>query len=251
MPTVPLTCCLCDGLEHVALSEIWSSREFSLETCCEGLHEQICRDIEDDPRWGAELLRRLGAGAFCGERLRRVADDELGGLVLDWKFRFEPISFLRAARFVQRHHEHCDAPTGWKFGQGLFNGTELIAVVMVGNPLSRAYMHRGWLEVTRLCARRDRPSALRWNACSALYGWAAQEAMHRGAEKIVTYTRHDEPGASLRAAGWVNEGRAGGRSWDTPSRRRARNAQPIARIRWGKCLGRGSPMSGTADRLAQ
>lgn len=230
------TCLFCGEPEHVEIVEIWSLRDFALHTCCEGLHEQISCDIADDPRWGAELLRRLGAEEICGERLRRVADDEGGGLILDWRFRFAPIPFARAAKFVQRHHEHCEAPTGWKFGQGLFNGSELIAVVMVGNPVARPYMFRGWLEVTRLCARRDRPAALRWNACSTLYGWAAQEARRRGCQKIITYTRRDECGASLLAAGWLNEGRAGGRPWDTPSRPRKSVKQPVLRNRWSRSL---------------
>ena len=65
-------------------------------------------------------------------------------------------------------------------------------------------------EVNRLCIRRDTAAALRWNAASMLYGWCAREAARQGWRKIITYTRVDEPGTSLRAAGWNQEGQRKG-----------------------------------------
>jgi len=37
-------------------------------------------------------------------------------------------------------------------------------------------MGRGIVEVNRLCARRDVPAALRWNAASLLYGRAGRDS---------------------------------------------------------------------------
>ncbi len=71
---------------------------------------------------------------------------------------------------------------------------------MTGNPVARAFMGRGIVEMNRLCVRRDVPAALRWNAASLLYGRAAREAERRGAQRIITYTRADETGVSLHAS---------------------------------------------------
>jgi hypothetical protein len=47
---------------------------------------------------------------------------------------------------------------------------------------------------------------------------------------MVTYTREDEDGGSLRAAGWRCDGVAGGGEWSRPSRAAA--VQPIDKRRW-------------------
>ena len=46
-----------------------------------------------------------------------------------------------------------------------------------------------------------------------LYAAAARAAKAMGYRKIITYTLDTEPGTSLRAAGWVCMGRAGGKRW--------------------------------------
>jgi len=58
------------------------------------------------------------------------------------------------------------------------------------------------------------------NACSMLYGscWKAARAM--GAESMVTFTDLDEPGTSLHAAGWIEDGTTNGGEWSRPSRKR-------------------------------
>ncbi len=229
-------CEYCGDQQEIELLEVWDSRAFMISACCEALEEDVRWGLSHDPDWARQLLRHLGIEEITGEKLRRVADDDTGGLMLDWQFRFERIPFRDARRFIDRHHEHCRSPTGWKFGQGLFNGPELIAVVIVGQPLARAFDRHQVVEVTRLCARRDRPAALRWNACSALYGWAAREAKLRRFRRIITYTRSDENGASLRASGWNCEGAAGGRSWNWRGRPRVDRAPPCPRLRWSRHL---------------
>lgn len=53
------------------------------------------------------------------------------------------------------------------------------------------------LEVTRTCTDGTR------NANSMLYGAIVRAATALGYHKCVTYTQHDESGASLRGAGWT------------------------------------------------
>jgi hypothetical protein len=201
-PTAPVLCFFCGEPQVVELFEIWE-HEFMWETCCVSLHESLCQQVADDPPWGRELLRRIGVEAFTGHQLRRLADDGTGGLVLDWQLQARPIAFKAACAFVRTHHAHCGPPVTARFSLSAWNGATLVGVAMTGNPVARAFMGRGIVEVNRLCVRRDMPAALRWNAASLLYGRAAREAERRGFQRIITYTRADETGVSLHAAGWI------------------------------------------------
>jgi len=207
-----------------------------IETCCPATYEAAVADMNDDPVWARALLCALGAAALLGGNLRRVTDDGSGRLLLDWKLELRAVTFSVAAAFVHRHHAHCEAPVGWRFGAAVWNGLTLIGVVMVGWPVARGFRDKGKVEVNRLCVRRDVPTPLRWNACSKLYGWAAAEAERRAYTSIITYTRADEDGASLRAAGWVKEASVRGRSWSGPNRVRTERAAPIDKDRWVRML---------------
>lgn len=68
---------------------------------------------------------------------------------------------------------------------------------MAGRPVARCFDDGLTLEVNRTCTDGTK------NANSMLYGavWRAAKAM--GYLRCVTYTQHDECGASLKAAGWV------------------------------------------------
>lgn len=88
------------------------------------------------------------------------------------------------------------------------------------------------MSVNRLCIRTGIAPEPTWNACSQLYGWAAREAKRRKFEKIVTYTRQDEVGATLKAAGWVVEDRTKGRHWNSPGRPRSSSGDAVAKLRW-------------------
>ena len=203
------TCLFCGEPERVELSEIWDSHEFMIQACCEALHETVVRDMADDPAWGQELLRRLGVEEIMGASLRRLTNDGCN-MLLDWRLRTRPVTFAVAHEFVRRHHAHCTPPAAWRFGQAIFNAGTLLGVVMAGNPVAPALNGRGIIEVNRLCIRRDIPHALAWNAASQLYGWVAKEAARQGWSHIITYTRTDEEGTSLRAAGWEQEARVHG-----------------------------------------
>ena len=238
-----IRCIYCGEPERIEIFEIWSGHEFMLETCCEAKHEELAAGMADDPAWARALLRRLEAEALAGHKLRRVADSD-GCLVLDWQLDLQPVSFAAAREFVNQHHAHCAGPCAWRFGAAAWNGWTMIGVAMVGNPVAPAYSGRPILEVNRLCVRRDVPSPLRWNACSMLYGWAAREAARRRFAKIITYTREDEDGASLRAAGWTKEARVRGRGWHSARRRRRNENAWIDKDRWSRDLAPASPEGG-------
>jgi hypothetical protein len=244
-----ISCLFCGQPEEAEIFERWG-HDFMLRTCCESLHEQIILEMNIDPKWAREFLRTLHIEQLCGEKLRRVADDGACGLILDWQLRLKTPSHAAVRQFVARHHAHCDAPTAWRFHNAVHNGRTLVGVAIVGNPVARAFMGRGILEVNRLCIRRDIPAALRWNAASMLYGWCAREARRRGWHKIITYTRADEPGTSLEAAGWVREAKIRGRGWHSSKRARSNRNGWIDKIRWSRVLENSPRVTAAAERQA-
>ncbi len=106
----------------------------------------------------------------------------------------------------------------------------LVGVAIMGRPVSR-YLDDGLtLEVNRLCTTGEK------NACSMLYAAAARAARAMGYRKIITYTLDTEPGTSLRAAGWMCAGPAGGKRW-TGQRRPATDLYPAQmKLRYEKTL---------------
>lgn len=143
--------------------------------------------------------------------------------------RIIPITLKAAQEFVGRFHRHNKPPVGHKFSIGL--ETEwglLIGVATAGRPVARRFDDGLTLEVNRTCTLGDK------NANSMLYGaiWRVAKAM--GYNRCITYTQHDESGASLRAVGWTlvkhlppNNG------WDSPSRPREDiGSGGVARTLW-------------------
>jgi hypothetical protein len=241
MPVASVTnpreeCLFCGAEEHVELFELWSDHRFLIETCCDGLHESLVREMADDPDWARALLRRLGVEAYSGHTLRRNADDGGCGMLLDWQLRIRPVTFAAARTFIDRHHTHCRSPRCWRFGAAVWNGMTLVGVALTGNPVARGFVGRGILEVNRLCIRRDIPAALRWNAASMLLGQAARTAEQQGWSRIITYTRADELATSMAAAGWIREADIRGRGWHGGTRQRTNRNAWIDKTRWGKQL---------------
>lgn len=121
--------------------------------------------------------------------------------------RLVPTTLREANAFVNAHHRHHKPTTGHKFSIGCKVEGRLVGVVIVGRPVSR-YLDDGLtLEVNRLCTTGEK------NVYSMLYAAAARAAKAMGYQRIITYTLDNEPGTSLRAAGWTCMGRAGGKRW--------------------------------------
>ena len=163
-----------------------------------------------------EILRPLG-----------FDDPVVVAVVSQSRLRIVPCPITKAQEFVQHVHRHHRPSPGARFALAVADEAGTIrGVALVGRPVARL-LDDGWtLEVHRVatdgCA----------NACSALYGAALRMAKTLGYAKIVTYTRKDEPGTSLRAAGWISEGEIRARSWDMPGRRRIDKTEIIERERW-------------------
>lgn len=137
-----------------------------------------------------------------------------------------PISLKQANTFIADKHRHNGPTVGHKFSIGLVdNDNHLIGVAICGRPVSR-YLDDGLtLEINRLCTTGTA------NACSMLYGACRRAAKAMGYKKIITYTLQSEPGTSLKASGFICEGKAGGLNWNG-TRKRAQAYPAEYKNRW-------------------
>lgn len=208
-------------------------RAWMFDTCCEGSHADLCEQAAEDPRgFGRWFEARTGQPTRQGYSSAAAP----GFLRLDYGLTTGPVAQRDAKAFIAQHHRHNNAPAGWLWGLGCFNGHELIAVLWVGRPVARALDTTQVCEVNRLCVNPDLDSQLVWNACSLLYASAAREAKRRGYQRIITYTLESESGTTLVAAGWTATHRTAGGSWNCPSRPRTDKAPTCAKVRWEKGL---------------
>jgi hypothetical protein len=142
--------------------------------------------------------------------------------------QLQPITFEEACEFIAQHHRHHQPPQGWKFGVAANDGERVVGVAVLGRPVSRMIQSAEpyTLELTRLCTDGTR------NAASFLLGAVRRATFALGYKRLITYTLEEEGGASLRAAGWREIGRAGGGSWNKPSRPRVDKAPTGQKTLW-------------------
>jgi hypothetical protein len=111
--------------------------------------------------------------------------------------RLVPMSLAQANEHVAAWHRHNDPVPGSKFCIGAADDEGVLrAVAIVGRPVARNFDDGMTLEVTRVASDGTR------NANSMLYGACSRAAFALGYRRLITYTRSDEGGSSLRAAGW-------------------------------------------------
>lgn len=134
-----------------------------------------------------------------------------------------------ATAWMLTHHRHLRRPvTGWLFGVEILDRAgELVGVAMAARPSARMLQDGATVEVTRLAVLPGHQ-----NACSYAYGRLRRAAWALGYRRAYTYTREDEDGTSLRAAGWICEGPAGGGEADRPGRHRHPSEDPSRKVRW-------------------
>ena len=143
-----------------------------------------------------------------------------------------PLELREANALVAMWHRHHKEVQGHRFSIGVIDEDGVLhGAVTVGRTVSREYVPRDVAEATRCVTDGTR------NACSFLYGAAAQTAKAQGFIRIQTYTLDSEHGASLRAAGWTYEGPAGGGQWQHTDGKPRRTDQPTElKGRWARSL---------------
>ena len=137
-----------------------------------------------------------------------------------------PITLRAANAEVQRLHRHHKPARGCKFCLSVWLDDEIVGVAIVGRPVARLLDDGLTAEVVRVATDGTK------NACSKLYGAAWRAARAMGYRRLVTYTLIEEPGTSLRAAGWRCLGEAGGGSWSRKGRAREDKHPLTLKLRW-------------------
>lgn len=143
-------------------------------------------------------------------------------------FDIVALTLTEANEFVDLHHRHHVALRVQLFSLGLVwrASRQLLGAAIVARPVS-TYMDDGFsVEVARLTTDGTP------NASSALLGAVARAAWSLGRKRLITYIRHDEPGTSLQAAGWVKTNDCAAKSWSTSDRDRTDKTEVVPRKRY-------------------
>jgi hypothetical protein len=152
--------------------------------------------------------------------------------------RIVPLELAEANALISSWHRHHKPVIGHRFSLGVIGDDgSLHGAAVVGRPVARRAGHpRKVAEVTRLVTDGTP------NACSMLYAASARAAKAIGFERIQTYILDEEPGTSLKAAGWLYEGPAGGGQWKHTDGRPRRTDQPTTlKGRWALVLNEPRP----------
>ncbi len=170
---------------------------------------------------------RLMRGFSAQDRLELCRPRSPIAASLNERLAVRPIAFREASAFVNMHHRHLASPLGHLFSIGCYAGESLVGVAIIGRPVARMLDDGQTCEITRVATTGTR------NACSKLLGAARRRARARGFSTVITYTLADECGASLRAAGFVEQGVTSGGAWSTPSRYRDDSLRDVRpKTRW-------------------
>lgn len=141
-----------------------------------------------------------------------------------------PCTVKAARAMVKVWHRHLPDIQGGLFAVRVLapDGT-CVGVGVAGNP-SRLWQHQAKLVISRVATTGHE------NACSALYGALCRAAKALGYREVWTYTLPEEPGTSLRAAGFIDMGLTRGGEHDRPSRPRKPAPRPDKKRRWMRRL---------------
>jgi|SRR5882672_730970 len=145
------------------------------------------------------------------------------------KLKIVPMTVTAARAFVKEHHRHLPDIQGGLFAAGVSIDNETKGVAIAGNP-ARVWQGTGRIVIARVATDETR------NACSMLYGSLCRAAAALGYIEAWTYTLPDEPGTSLRAAGFTLIGVSAGGEHNRPSRPRGPAVCPQPKQRWMRKL---------------
>lgn len=145
--------------------------------------------------------------------------------------RIVPTTLAQANDFVRRFHRHHAPVISHRWSLGVAEGERLCGVAICGRPRARMLPQYSLLEINRVATDGTK------NACSKLYGACAAIAKLMGFDDIETAILAEEPGTSLKAAGYEFRRVSRGGYWNRPSRGGRRTDQPAgAKQIWGKRL---------------
>lgn len=144
--------------------------------------------------------------------------------------RVVPCTIKAAMRWIAEHHRHLPQVNGGRFAVAISDDSGLRGVGLVGNG------PRVWEGTPKMVITRVATDGAR-NGCSMLYGALCRAGAALGYTEAWTYTLPNEPGTSLRAAGFVHMGESAGKGNHSSSRRERKPAVcPQPKQRWMRKL---------------
>lgn len=149
--------------------------------------------------------------------------------------RIKHVARKAARAFVAAHHSHHAAHLGELFALGAYTTEGLVAVVVAGRPVAPSLDDSETWEVTRLCCG---PSAPKYCA-SRLLGAIGRVAAAAGVDRLISYTRADEPGTYYLASNFAPCALVAGRAHTTGNRSQrwlpgmyVPSSEVVDRVRW-------------------
>lgn len=140
-----------------------------------------------------------------------------------------PCTVKAATKYVLENHRHLKKVNGGRFAVAAHDGTRIVGVGVVGNG-PRVWEGTGKMIITRVATDGTR------NACSLILGALCRAGASLGYTEAWTYTLPEEPGTSLKAAGFEDMGLTDGGEHDRPSRPRKPAVRPEPKRRWRRVL---------------
>lgn len=122
----------------------------------------------------------------------------------------QPLTRDGANELVTRWHSHHKPVRSHRFAIGALLDEQPVGAVIVGNPRAAALQNGAIItfEVLRLVTDRTP------HAASRLLGACWRSAAAMGVQRLVSYSRVDEPGTCYRAAGWRPVARVDAEDWN-------------------------------------
>lgn len=144
-----------------------------------------------------------------------------------------PCTVKQAISLVKQWHRHLPVAPGGLFAVALADAGTICAVAIAANP-ARVWQGTGRVVISRVAVAPGLD--IQANACSRLYGALCRAAEALGYREAWTYTLESEPGTSLRAAGFSDEGMSAGGQHGRAGRPRAPAVQSGPKRRWCRKL---------------
>jgi hypothetical protein len=130
------------------------------------------------------------------------------------KLTLRPATLRETNAWIDKHHSHHKPSKGHRWSIALENDGQLCAVALVSTPRApELSKNPRILEVARTCTDGTK------HAASKVLAAAARACLAMGCVRVVTYTRADETGVSVRAAGFRPVARVDGREWTSGNKK--------------------------------
>lgn len=152
-------------------------------------------------------------------------------------YSVRPVTVKAAQAWCRQVHRHLPNVQGGLFATSVWDRHSCVAVGIAGHP-PRVWLGTGRVVISRVAALQlpdvidSAGKAHPAPACTMIYRSLCDAARALGYREVWTYTLPDEPGSSLRDAGFTEQGETRGEEWDRPSRSRGPAVNAQKKRRW-------------------